>query len=196
MAIYQAVFLIDVGKVLVDYDWGIMFQMLSRHSGLPTNIIGGRFLSPNYQKLSSQFCKGRISSRAYYKRSCEILGIGTGNLRFSFEEFVKCFNSILLGEIRGVVDLLPALRNRFDLMIIITNSNELHFNFITSKMPQLFQSFDLVIASHKVGFLKPEKEIYDLALKFMRSHEIRPENALFVDDIQKNLDGAKTAGIG
>lgn len=48
-----------------------------------------------------------------------------------------------------------------------------------------------VTVSGEVGFIKPEREIYDL---HARTFGLEPAATIFIDDSQKNVDGAKAAG--
>jgi 2-haloacid dehalogenase len=48
-----------------------------------------------------------------------------------------------------------------------------------------------VTVSGDVGFIKPQREIYDLHIS---TFGLEPSATLFIDDSQKNVDGAKSAG--
>jgi len=53
--------------------------------------------------------------------------------------------------------------------------------------------FDTIIISEEVGFAKPDKRIFELALNKLNVH---PEDALFVgDDIEKDIGGCQNADI-
>ena len=53
--------------------------------------------------------------------------------------------------------------------------------------------FDIVMISEEVGFSKPEKHIFELALKKLN---VQPKEALFVgDDIEKDIGGCQNASI-
>jgi HAD superfamily hydrolase (TIGR01509 family) len=52
--------------------------------------------------------------------------------------------------------------------------------------------FHHIVISSEVGMIKPEAEIFNHILEKMN---IRPHEALFIDDSQKNIDGASKVGI-
>lgn len=52
--------------------------------------------------------------------------------------------------------------------------------------------FDVVISSSEVKMIKPNPDIYLYTLKEL---EVNPEEALFIDDRESNLEGAKAVGI-
>lgn len=53
--------------------------------------------------------------------------------------------------------------------------------------------FDIIIISEEVGFSKPDKRIFELALNKLN---VQPEDVLFVgDDIEKDIGGCQNANI-
>lgn len=57
---------------------------------------------------------------------------------------------------------------------------------------ELFDCFDGLVFSGVAGKLKPNKDIFEHLLK---TYDLKAEECIFIDDSQKNIDGAKTAGI-
>ena len=57
---------------------------------------------------------------------------------------------------------------------------------------QLEELFDRVIYSCDVGMGKPEAPIFQLALERLGA---RPEEAIFLDDVPANVEGARKLGI-
>jgi HAD superfamily hydrolase (TIGR01509 family) len=58
--------------------------------------------------------------------------------------------------------------------------------------PDQLKLFDDVVLSYMVQFIKPQQEIYQLS-----AHQlgVLPEECIFVDDLQKHVDGALRAGM-
>ncbi|WP_330352738.1 HAD family phosphatase [Streptomyces chartreusis] len=52
---------------------------------------------------------------------------------------------------------------------------------------------DVVVISAVVGIRKPSRRIYSIACERLR---VAPEEAVMIDDLQQNLDGAARIGIG
>ena len=52
--------------------------------------------------------------------------------------------------------------------------------------------FDDIVLSYKVGIIKPEPEIYEISTKNLG---VRPEEAVFIDDILKYCQGAEAVGM-
>lgn len=53
-------------------------------------------------------------------------------------------------------------------------------------------AFDVMVISAEVGMVKPDPEIYLYALDQL---QVEPSNAVFVDDFQENIDGARAVGM-
>lgn len=52
--------------------------------------------------------------------------------------------------------------------------------------------FDVIVLSGEVGVMKPDPRIYQLALKQL---DVQPDQAVFIDDFQHNIDGAQAVGM-
>ena len=74
---------------------------------------------------------------------------------------------------------------------LLTNSNELHIEYVFRSFPELSFHRELVVSS-RIGALKPAAAFYQRALDLIG---IRPEDGLFVDDRLENIEGARACGI-
>jgi 2-haloacid dehalogenase len=52
--------------------------------------------------------------------------------------------------------------------------------------------FEGIVVSGLEGVAKPDREIFDLLVD---RYELTPEHTLFVDDWDRNVDGARAAGL-
>ena len=52
--------------------------------------------------------------------------------------------------------------------------------------------FDSIVLSSDVGLMKPDVRIYELSASQLG---VEPAECVFVDDLQKNVDGAINAGM-
>lgn len=80
-------------------------------------------------------------------------------------------------------------------LILLSNTNSLHIDFIKTHVPfyEEFKSlFDVFYLSHKIGLRKPNNNIYDFVLE---KNKLVAEECLFVDDTKENTDAAKSLGI-
>jgi putative hydrolase of the HAD superfamily len=74
---------------------------------------------------------------------------------------------------------------------LLTNA---HHDFIDPivQAGHLQEVFDAIIVSSRVGTVKPDPRIYRYALQQLG---VEPGEAVFIDDIQRNVDGAVAVGM-
>lgn len=90
------------------------------------------------------------------------------------------------------VSLLQALRQSFSgPIILLSNTNVLHWEFITSQWP-IIDLFDHLILSFEARCLKPSPKIFQLAIETAKH---APENCFFTDDLAENIAGARAVGL-
>jgi len=89
------------------------------------------------------------------------------------------------------LDYIAALRKTGYKTVLLSNSNELHWDPIWEQY-NLGSYFDHVFASHHLHMAKPNQEIFEYV---MREAEIDSAHTLYVDDLEKNRNaGEKYAG--
>jgi len=91
-----------------------------------------------------------------------------------------------------VVDMVRKLKAAGLLNAIITN-NIREFSDAWRTMIPVAELFEVVVDSSLEGVRKPNPEIYGLALE--RLGGIAPEQAVFLDDVEDNVEAARKLGI-
>ena len=93
---------------------------------------------------------------------------------------------------KEILDVLQILKSRDIKIGLISNADIIDCKYWSKS--SLFQYFDDAVFSCNVGLLKPDKQIYELAMHHLN---VLPEQCLFVGDGGSNeLYGAKSAGMG
>ena len=90
-----------------------------------------------------------------------------------------------------MIEYMRELRGRGYKMAICTNNIrewEAHWR----AMLPVDEIFDVVVDSAFVGSRKPEPRIYEITLERLGAS---PEEALFIDDVKVNCEGARQLGI-
>jgi putative hydrolase of the HAD superfamily len=91
----------------------------------------------------------------------------------------------------SVITMLTALRSAGLRLAVVTNANEL--DTAPWSDCELAPFFDVFVASHRVGLLKPDPRIYRAACEQL---QVEPAHAVFVGDGGSNeLFGAREAGV-
>jgi putative hydrolase of the HAD superfamily len=73
----------------------------------------------------------------------------------------------------------------------LSNMRARSLAYIRSRF-EFLQKFRGMVASCEVGLLKPERAIYDY---LANQYRIAPQETVFIDDHQPNVDGARQAGL-
>lgn len=130
------------------------------------------------------------------------IGLNTGKLsEAEFSEELEILTGIavpdIIWQMSDVVNILPEmqefaleLKSRgFQIGIISNMSSAMAGNI---KGSGGYDPFSIVVNSCEVGFMKPSREIYDLAIKRAGAH---PEKAIFIDDLEANLEYPISLGM-
>ncbi len=99
-----------------------------------------------------------------------------------------CLNCNIIG---GVREVLEDLHRRF-FMGIVTSSRKKHFDLI-HQSSGLLKHFDFVLTGDDYTKYKPDPEPYLLAVK---KSGFRKEECIAIEDSERGLKSAKSAGIG
>jgi len=94
------------------------------------------------------------------------------------------------------VKYLEELKKNYRLYLL-SNTNEIHRikfhrSFREDFGYSFYDLFEHSFYSHKMGMRKPNPQIYLQALK---EADLNPEETLFIDDIEENIEAAKTTGM-
>ncbi|MDG2534628.1 HAD family phosphatase [Sphingomonas sp. HITSZ_GF] len=102
------------------------------------------------------------------------------------------FNETLGPPIAGMAEILADLDSRGVPLFAITNFSGEFFRAFAPLHPGIFGRFRDIVVSGDEKLLKPDRAIYDLAL---RRFGLEGPDAVFIDDSIKNVAGAQDAGI-
>ena len=108
----------------------------------------------------------------------------------TFAEFGGLWGDMFLPAPLLSSELLRGLSARYRL-VLLSNTNDLHFRWIREHYPLLEHFHDYVL-SYQVGVMKPSAEIYREAIRRARC---LPEECFFTDDVEENIEGARRVGI-
>ncbi|MGC2728664.1 MAG: HAD-IA family hydrolase, partial [Candidatus Sulfotelmatobacter sp.] len=101
------------------------------------------------------------------------------------------YDEMLGGPIHGTVDLLSELHSREVPLYALSN-------WSTETYPTALKRFDFlkwfrgVLLSGEVRLLKPDPRFYEL---FFRTFSIDPADAIYIDDLQPNVETATALGM-
>ena len=180
MAIHSVIF--DLGKVIVDFTYDEAYSRMQALSGLGRDEINARLYASS---LAKDFEMGRIGSQAFVGEVNRRMGTA-----LSMAEFAELWSSVFHQTPLIPASLLERLRRRYRL-VLLSNTNPLHFQMIRETYPHIAH-FDALVLSHEVGAMKPDPAIYRAAID---QANCAPRECLFFDDMAENVQGARAAGM-
>jgi len=147
---------------------------------LPGKIIEAFIDHPAHIKYE----RGLISSEEFFRLiSLEY------KLKMDFDIFRKTWCEIFT---ENKIETSRLLRVKEKVKIyLLSNTNEMHFEYIMKTYPSIAAAHGAVL-SCRTGFRKPEKQIYEEALRIAG---VRAEESVFVDDRPDNVAAACAVGI-
>jgi glucose-1-phosphatase len=105
----------------------------------------------------------------------------------SAEAFLQAFSSWPRGFFPGACAAIQQLRQSYTVGCL-TNSNPIHWQQIDA----IDEVFDITLCSHLLGAIKPDTEIFDLALQ---KCGVAAERVYFFDDSPSNVAAARQIGM-
>ena len=167
----------DLGKVLLDFDYGIAARTLAPKTRIGEQGIRGLL---DQSPLLHQFESGKINATELYATFVAESGF-TGTLA----DFRAAFGDIFT-EIPAMIAMHAELKAAGLPTHILSNTNDIAVEHIQHRFP-FFAGFTSYIFSHEVGAMKPMVPIYE-ALE--RSAGFSGTDLLYIDDRAENIDAA------
>jgi putative hydrolase of the HAD superfamily len=129
---------------------------------------------------------GQITDQEFWDRNLTPFGITDPAAQEEFAERTFAHKEVN----PAMRALLDDLRGRMRLAIISNATKTLEA--ILEERYRVTPYFEVIINSARVGVPKPEPEIFHIALERLG---LRPEQTVFIDDQQRNVDAAAEMGI-
>lgn len=180
--------LFDMGGVIFNQDTEQAFRLF-RQSGIDTDEYLGKYGQHGFF-LDLEL--GKITTEEFCKRMAE----ATGREFVPEDEAARCwqgfFKDVSLTKLHRLEELrknyhLGLLSNTNAFMMQLTDSERL-----SEDRKPISDYFDSMFLSYEMHLYKPDADIY---LESLRRDGMKPEETLFVDDSEKNVNGAEAVGI-
>jgi FMN phosphatase YigB (HAD superfamily) len=180
MSTIQAVFL-DLGNVLAFHDDPVLFRRMSDWGGAPPDLIRERMLA-----LWDPINRGHLAGDELRRAVCRAAGSDVPMAAGPFFELWNCHFRIHHAVLPTVEALLAQVK-----VVLLSNTNELHWRYIRPLIPQL-ERFAGFVVSCDLLLAKPDPEIYRQALALA---DVAPANAAYFDDVPRFVEAACALGI-
>jgi len=164
----------DLGKVLVDFDYGIAAQRIAARGRMTVQEIA-KYMS--HSSLFTEYELGALTTAQFCAEVCRITGF-----RATAAEFGECFADIFF-PIEPMIQLQAMLRQRGLPAYVFSNTNELAVEHIGRSFP-FYANFDGYILSYQHGSMKPDARLYEVVER--QSARVGAE-ILYLDDRPENV---------
>ena len=177
--------LLDFGGVLYDID---PQRTINEFMKLSTPNSKFRELTEyNYSTMPflSEYEKGAISSEQFRDQAAALLGIAPSIA------IDNAWNQTLLGVKANMDRVLEELAADYPLYLL-SNTNEIHHNYFAEECEVIFKTFTKCYFSYQMNIHKPDLDIFT---NISNELSIAPNEILFADDMQANIDAANQLGF-
>ncbi len=171
----------DLGQVILPFDVERAWSAVLPHCDLPATEARSVVRAVMQE---TRFGCGAVTGEEFHNELVRRAG-----LRLSLEQFRVAWSD-MFWVAPEVIDLIRRAPVRYRLLL--SNTNELHWSWITETYAEALADFDHLLVSHECGIEKPVPEIYRMATAITG---LRPEEHLFIDDIAENVAGARAVGM-
>ncbi len=180
MSIRAVIF--DMGGVLVRTEDKAPRTRLAERYGLTYAEIDDLVFN---SETSGRATVGEISAREHWKFVCS-------SLNYPPERYQELFAEFYAGDALDLelVNYIRSLRPRYKTAMLSNAHDDLRAYLIEHW--GIEDAFDEIFVSAELGLRKPDARIYQAALK---SLQVKPEEALFVDDVLENVEAARSLGM-
>ncbi|MDR3161010.1 MAG: HAD family phosphatase [Spirochaetaceae bacterium] len=175
----------DYGRVLSLAPEDTVIDEIARLAGLDRKI-----LEPLVWKYRGEFDRGTVTGRDYYRSLLALGGVEPGEE--VIEQIVRLDLQSWTRINAGTVKLMEDVKNRGGCKLGILSNMPQEFLDLARKTIPAFALADAAVFSCEVGVIKPEPAIYCALFAVL---DCPPEELVFFDDIQENVDAALALGI-
>lgn len=175
--------LFDLGRVVLDIDFGKALACWSAYAGCKPDDIAARFVRDEHYH---QHERGLIEDAAYFQSLRHSLGIAITD-----DQFMEGWNAIFAGEMPGIAPLLERAAKRLPLYAF-SNTNRPHVAYFQDAHADVLKHFREVFVSSSINLRKPDAEAYDFVV---RAIGLPASRIVFFDDLAENIEGAKARGL-
>lgn len=170
-------FIFDIGNVLVRFEAGKAQRTLARLGVKSPDGVAFTVLARRYEA-------GEVDRAEFLGALREQLGGG-----LSDEALAAAWQEIFEPN-EPMWELVEKLHGRYPLYLL-SNTNCLHHDYLVREYP-VFGKFADGVFSYRAGMMKPERGIFDLAI---RQFGVNPAATVYLDDLPANVEAARGAGL-
>lgn len=173
----------DLGRVVLWFDNNVFLRKLAERAGRPFEEV--KAVVHGDLALIRAFDKGSVTPAGFHERVTSAVGAD-----MSYADFFAIYNDIFT-PVLPVIDVLGRVKAAGYRTLLLSNTDPERFGFVRRRFPEIL-FFDDYVLSYELKLLKPEPAIY---LAAAAKAGCRPDECVFIDDMEENVRGAIAAGL-
>jgi HAD superfamily hydrolase (TIGR01549 family) len=170
-------FIFDIGNVLVRFDH---MRAVASLSSLGADVSD----RSEMEQLAARYERGEVDRAAFLGQLRVILRHNADD-----ESVARAWQEIFEPN-RLMWELVEKLHASYPLYLL-SNTNCLHHDYLLRQYA-VFEKFADGVYSYRAGMAKPEREIFELAI---RQFGVDPQATIYLDDLAANVEAARGAGL-
>lgn len=180
--------ILDLGGVIINLNHGL------------TNHAFQQLFPDNYHKILEKYKVQQLFEKyeTNHVSTIEFIDFFKSYNPSVYEnQIMEAWNKMLLDIPLERIDLIAKLSKKYN-VFLLSNTNELHYNFIEGYYQKLMKNgsfeslFKKSYLSYQIGLRKPDPEIFQYLL---HDAKLKPEKTLFIDDSLEHINSALSLNI-
>ena len=178
----------DFGGVIIDID---PYAIVNQMNKMGFSVVD-KMKEPAFLEIVQRFEKGIIKASTFREEVKNYL-----NISISDAFFDEMWNSMLYDIPERRINLVKQLKQNYH-VYLLSNTNEIHYDMFVRDLQLRYgyrefdNLFDKAFFSFALHLAKPDPDIYRFVLD---SYDMLPEQTLFIDDTDENIESARSLGI-
>lgn len=179
----------DFGNVIINIEFQRIYQTFAKFTSKPVTYIEKRITE---DQIFRRYESGQFTDEEFREVIRQTLGFP-----LSDHEVDTAWNAILLDIPTDRIDLIHNIRQKYP-VYLLSNTNNIHISASNNYLKKVHGIknldilFDKLYLSYEMGMWKPDAEIYH---EVLRSNKLQPNEVIFFDDNQHNIESAKAIGM-
>ncbi len=170
-------FIFDIGNVLLRFDY-------SRAYAAMRNMGAGEPDMAALESLAKRYERGTVARADFLRQMADIFQHAGPE-----KDLIRAWQDIFEPNF-PMWKIVEKLHGKYPLYLL-SNTNCLQHEFIESQYG-VFDKFADGVFSYRVELMKPEPEIFELAI---RQFNVCPAATVYIDDLAPNVEAARAAGL-
>lgn len=179
----QHILIFDLGRVMLEIcdDW----QEAAQRAKVQIDIAKIPSHDPIDSPLLAAMETGKTNIDQFSQSISQIIKAPAADIKKAFLHWLK-------GPMPGMVELVKELKTQGYPTACLSNTSHMHWDMMLDPSSEYYlaldQIFDHYLASHILGMMKPDAEIYEHVEKLIGK---QPQQIVFFDDNPANIKAAK-----